>query len=76
MRPNILSEYYRHREDPDLIIRILKNDAGTIAVCGDDDQATVFHLTREELDFNFEPLPERPAAREPTNPEPEEKDTT
>jgi len=55
----ILSEYYRHKEDSDLVLRILKDDAGVISVCSDDEQSTVFHLTREELEFNFTPT-ERP----------------
>lgn len=57
---NKLSEYYRHKEDTDLVIRVLKDDAGTITVCGDDDQSTIFHLTREELEFNFEPMTNEP----------------
>ncbi|KKN66718.1 hypothetical protein LCGC14_0469040 [marine sediment metagenome] len=52
----ILSEFYRHKDYPDVIIRVLKDDAGTISVCGDKVDDTIFHLTREELDYNFEPV--------------------
>ena len=63
---NTPAEYWRHREDPDVVIRVLKDDEGTISVCGSDPNTTVFRLTRAELDFNFEPLPER-SDREPTS---------
>lgn len=55
MRPT-MTEYYQHREDPCIVIRVLKHDRGTITVSLDDPEATVFHLTREELSYNFEPV--------------------
>ncbi len=54
MQP-ITSEFWQHKEDPDNVIRILKDDRGIISVCQDDLEATVFHLTRDELHYNFAP---------------------
>jgi len=51
------SKYYRHREH-DMVIRIVKDTGGVVSVCVDDPEATVFHMTKAELDFNFAPTEE------------------
>jgi hypothetical protein len=53
------AQLYRHREDHDLVIRIVRSRGGTVSVCTDEDgNSTIFHLTKEELEYNFEPFEE------------------
>ena len=45
------------KEDPEVVIVVLEETENTVAVYNDgEDNATVFHLSVDELHFNFEPI--------------------
>jgi len=47
---------WQSKEDPTVVICVLE-DNNTVAVYNDgEENATVFHLTQDELEFNFTPL--------------------
>ena len=66
----ITAEYWWHKEDHGNVIRILKDHHGTISVCHDNLEATIFHLTRTELQYNFEPMEEQHDGHPATTEEP------
>jgi len=48
---------WQSKEDPAMVIVVHEENDNTVAVYNaEEDNATIFHLTHDELHFNFEPV--------------------